>query len=130
MSSESEMLRWKGEGLHGDSLSMENAISIFNSSKTPLIVDPASTATNWLKAQASCEVLNQSDPRFTSQLELSVRFGKALIIQEIDKVEPLIFPLLRLDLIKQGPRWMVQIGEKQIDYSDTFKLYLCTRDSH
>lgn len=132
MSTESEMLRWKGEGLPGDSLSMENAIAIFNSVKTPLIVDPASTATSWLKSQeaSQLEVLNQSDPRFTSQLELAVRFGKTLVIQEIDRVEALLFPLLRLDLVKQGPRWMVQIGEKLIDYSETFRLFLCTRDSH
>ena len=131
MSTESEILRWKGEGLPEDILSTENAIVLFNSSKTPLIVDPATAATTWLKTQntGKGEVLNQSDPRFTSQFELGVRFGKVIIVQEIDKLEPMLFPLLRLDLIKQGPRYVVQVGDKMIDYNESFRLYLCTRDS-
>lgn len=129
MASESDMLRWKAEGLPGDSLSSENAVVIFNSRKTPLVIDPSTKASAWLRSQGNNEVLSQQDPRFSTQLELAVRFGKTLIIQEVDRVEPMLFPLLRRDLVKQGPRWVVQIGEKQIDYSDTFRLYLCTRDS-
>lgn len=131
MSTESEILKWKGEGLPEDILSTENAIVLFNSSKTPLIVDPATSATTWLKTQntGKSEVLTQSDPRFTSQFELGVRFGKVIIVQEIDRLEPMLFPLLRLDLIKQGPRYVVQVGDKQIDYNESFRLYLCTRDS-
>jgi dynein heavy chain 2 len=52
-----------------------------------------------------------------------------LIINEIDKVEAILVPLLRLDLNKQGPRWIVQVGEKPMDYQDTFRLFLTTRDN-
>jgi dynein heavy chain 2, cytosolic len=41
LSSESEMLTWKKEGLPADTLSMENAIMIMNSQRTPLVIDPA-----------------------------------------------------------------------------------------
>ena len=41
LSSEAQMLTWKNEKLPADSLSMENAIMILNSLKTPLIIDPA-----------------------------------------------------------------------------------------
>lgn len=37
-----------------------------------------------------------------TSLELAVRFGKTLIIQEVDGVEPVLYPLLRRDLIAQG----------------------------
>lgn len=43
------MLIWKKEGLPADKLSMENAIMILNSVKTPLIIDPATQASEWLK---------------------------------------------------------------------------------
>lgn len=131
MSSESELLKWKTDGLPGDSLSMENGIIIFNSVKTPLVIDPSTLATNWLKRQeaSQLEVINLQDAKFGTQLELGVRFGKTLLIQELDRIEPLLFPLLRKDLIHQGPRWCVQIGDKVIDYSESFKLYLSTRDS-
>lgn len=37
-----------------------------------------------------------------TSLELAVRFGKTLIIREMDGVEPSLYPLLRKDLIAQG----------------------------
>lgn len=40
LSSEGQMLKWKSEGLPGDSLSLENSVMIFNSSKTPILIDP------------------------------------------------------------------------------------------
>ena len=49
LSSEGELLRWKGQGLPTDKLSSENAIVILNARCTPLIIDPSSQATNWLK---------------------------------------------------------------------------------
>ena len=41
LSTESQLLTWKKEGLPADTLSMENAIMILNSNRTPLIIDPA-----------------------------------------------------------------------------------------
>ena len=64
-----------------------------------------------------------------NQLELSVRFGKTLVLMELDQVEPILVPILRKDLAKQGPRSVVQIGEKVVDYNESFNLYLCTRNS-
>ena len=40
----------------------------------------------------------------------------------------MLFPVLRKDLSQQGPRQVVQIGDKPIDYNPSFKLYLTTRD--
>jgi len=91
---------------------MENAIMILNSLRTPLIIDPTTAATEWLKKslktdKGNVEILNQQDPKFNTQLELSIRFGKVLIIQEVDGIESLLFPILRKDLVHQGPRWVV-----------------------
>jgi len=134
LSSESQLLTWKKEGLPADSLSMENAIMILNAVRTPLIIDPATTATEWLKftlqqSSEGLEILNHQDPKFNTQVELSVRFGKVLIILEVDGIESMLFPILRKDLMQSGPRQIVQIGDKQVDYNPNFKLFLCTRDS-
>jgi dynein heavy chain 2 len=134
MATESEFLKWKAEGLPSDSLSMQNGLIIINSVQCPYLIDPNTQATEWLKRHLShgdkpVEAIMQQDPRFITTIELAVRFGKTLIIQEADGVLPLLYPLLRRDLFRQGPRWVVQVGDKAIDYSDTFKLYLVTRDS-
>lgn len=72
--------------------------------------------------------MNHQDPKFNTTLELSIRFGKVLIILEVDGIESMLFPVLRKDLIQQGPRQVVQIGEKAVDYNPNFKMFLCTRD--
>ena len=131
LSSESEQLVWKGEGLPSDELSMENALVILQGEQCPFLVDPSQRATEWLKThlkESRLEVINQQDSNFTTALELAVRFGKTLIIQEVDRVEPLLYPLLRKDLISQGPRFVIQLGDKMIDYNESFKLYLTTRN--
>jgi dynein heavy chain 2, cytosolic len=134
LSTESQLLTWKKEGLPADSLSMENAIMIINSNRTPLIIDPATQATEWLKksikqnGESGVEILNHQDPKFNTTLELAIRFGKVLIILEVDGIESMLFPVLRKDLIQQGPRQVVQIGEKAVDYNPNFKMFLCTRD--
>mmetsp|Transcript_113301 Transcript_113301/g.156561 ORF Transcript_113301/g.156561 Transcript_113301/m.156561 type:complete len:87 (+) Transcript_113301:553-813(+) len=40
----------------------------------------------------------------------------------------MLVPVLRKDLMQQGPRQVVQIGEKAVDYNPSFRLYLTTRD--
>lgn len=131
LSTESEQLVWKGQGLPSDDLSMENAIVIKRSQLCPFLVDPSSRATEWLKVHLKAnkvEVVNQQDANFTTQLELAVRFGKTLIIQEVDGVEPVLYPILRKDLVSQGPRHVVQVGEKIMDYNPDFRIYLTTRN--
>lgn len=131
LSTESEQLVWKGEGLPSDNLSMENALVILQGQQCPFLVDPSQRATEWLKnhlKESRLEVINQQDSNFTTALELAVRFGKTLIIQEVDGVEPLLFPLLRKDLVNQGPRFVVQLGDKTIDYNESFRLFLATRN--
>ncbi|XP_073719558.1 cytoplasmic dynein 2 heavy chain 1 [Misgurnus anguillicaudatus] len=136
--SESEQLIWKSEGLPSDDLSMENALVILQlnelrsqSVSCPFLIDPSSRATEWLRTHLKehrLEIINQQDAYFMTVLELAVRFGKTLIIQEMDGVEPVLYPLLRRDLIAQGPRYVVQIGDKVIDYNEDFRLFLATRN--
>jgi dynein heavy chain 2 len=137
LSSESELLQWKSLGLPSDDLSQENALVISIASITdrvPFIIDPTSAATLWLKNILSkdstrpLEVIAHHDQRFSNQVELAVRFGKTLLILEVDGVEPLLYPICRKDLVHQGPRYVVHIGDKVVDYNENFRLYLVTRN--
>lgn len=130
MSSESEQLVWKSQGLPSDALSNENAIILMSNQTTPLLIDPSGQSSEWLKAhlkEKKPEVINQSDDNFLRSLELAVRFGKTLIIQEMTDIDPILFPLIRKTLIKQGPRYIVELGEKTVDYNEDFKLFLVTK---
>ncbi|KAJ3360793.1 Cytoplasmic dynein 2 heavy chain 1 [Kappamyces sp. JEL0680] len=130
MSSESDQLVWKSQGLPADALSNENAIIVINNHATSLLIDPSGQSSDWLKThlrEKKPEVVNQHDDSFLRSLELSVRFGKTLIVQEVADIDPILFPLIRKTLIKQGPRFVVELGEKTIDYNNDFRLYLVTK---
>jgi dynein heavy chain 2 len=134
MSTESELLQWKIMGLPSDDLSQENSLVISNTTdRVPFIIDPASAATTWLKSILSndrgrpLEVTTPFDVRFMNTVELAVRFGKTLLILEADGLEPTLYPLCRKDLCHQGPRWVITIGDKTIDYNEGFRMYLVTR---
>ena len=58
-----------------------------------------------------------------------MRFGKTLVVKELNSIDPLLVPILRKDIIRQGQRSTVQIGDKTIDYSAEFRLFLCTRNT-
>eukprot|EP00050_Salpingoeca_kvevrii_P020215 m.95860 g.95860 ORF g.95860 m.95860 type:complete len:4292 (+) comp8765_c0_seq1:164-13039(+) len=131
MTPESVQLKWKSEGLPSDPLSIENAVVLLDALQAPYLIDPASRAVTWLKKHLTggrLEVVNHQDSNFVTQLELAVRFGKTLIVQELDSIEPLLYPVLRKDLIAQGPRFCVQIGDKMVDYHDEFRLIMATRN--
>ncbi|KAJ3141233.1 Cytoplasmic dynein 2 heavy chain 1 [Geranomyces variabilis] len=132
MSTESEQLVWKSQGLPADALSNENAIIILNCIRTPLIIDPSGQAVSWLKthlAERKPEVIKQHDENFVRAVELAVRFGKTLIIQDVTSIEPFLYPIIRKELQKQGPRSVLQLGEKTVDYNNDFRLYLVTSRS-
>ncbi|TRY75069.1 hypothetical protein TCAL_08574 [Tigriopus californicus] len=133
LSSERDILQWRSEGLPSDNLSVENAMCILQSILSPYLIDPSSRAAEWLKVnlgtnEAPIEVATQADERFVLTLELAIRFGKTLLLQEVNSIDPILFPILRGDLVGQGPYMVVQVGEKQVDYNPIFRLFMTTRN--
>jgi dynein heavy chain 2 len=74
MSSESEQLILKAQGLPSDVLSKENAIILLNNKTTNLIIDPSGQATCWLNEklkEKTPETISQGDENFVRSLELA-----------------------------------------------------------
>lgn len=87
-------VKWKAEDTPSDRLSMQNGQIILSARQTPFIIDPNTQAAEWLKERVedqSLEVVLQQDPRFVASLELSVRRGKPLVIQEVDGALPILY---------------------------------------
>ncbi|VDM16092.1 unnamed protein product [Hydatigera taeniaeformis] len=131
---EKDRLHWKTQGLPSDSLSLENAVVILRSNLFPFIVAPSGSVVRWLKSQLEdqqIEVTDQRSHNFPTVLELAIRFGKALVVQEIDRIDPILFPILRRDFSLQetiGPRKTVKLGDKEVDYNENFRLFMMTRE--
>lgn len=128
-------------GLPGDDVTIENVVIITKAAATRhvVLIDPVETASSWLlrhlvqqhaaETVPPVEAVAAGDPRFSNTLELAVRFGKWLVVQDVDGVEPLMVPLLRGELVQNGGGWMVAVGEKMVDYNANFRLFLVSRDS-
>lgn len=76
----------------------------------PLIVDPTLNTLNWLKnhyKNKQLEIISQNSQKFATSLELAVRFGKILIIEEVETVSSLLFPILRKQFVYQGEYYLI-----------------------
>lgn len=63
------------------------------------MMDPNNSGISWLKQWIDkLQVTNQSNSKFTNELELAVRFGKSLMIEELDEIEPILVPILKRDI--------------------------------
>jgi dynein heavy chain 2 len=132
---ESDILKLKAAGLPTDNLSLENAIVVQQSAKTTLIIDPVTKATEWFKKSLTSnsnqphDIVSLHDNKIMTNIELAIRFGKVLLITDVDKIEPFLISIIRGETLKQGPRSVMKIGEKIVDLHEKFRLYLSTRDS-
>ena len=126
---ESDILKAKLKGLPSDDLSIENSIILQNVQEVPLLIDPNSSATQYLMNSVTGEVTTPNDPKLINTLENAVRFGKPVILKELDHVEGLLVNVLRKDVVAMGSRKQVKLGEKWLDYSEEFQIFLCTRNN-
>jgi dynein heavy chain 2 len=132
LSDESEILEYVSEGLPSDQLSIENAIIALHSRRCPLVVDPNFSLSQFiisrLKKNKQVEVISSQEKKIVSLLELGIRFGKTLIISEVDNIDSLYYNILRRDLKRMGPRMIVSVGDKSVDWSEQFKLIFLSRN--
>lgn len=104
----------------------------YGSTPIPLLLDPSGEACKWLSQYLLSlnkvfEITTQNAERFTNVLELAVRFGKILIVNDVNTIIP---PLLSLLTAKSQPRFgkkLIQIGNKMIDFHENFQLIFITK---
>ncbi|XP_017783105.1 PREDICTED: cytoplasmic dynein 2 heavy chain 1 [Nicrophorus vespilloides] len=133
LSSEREQMQWQSEGLSADRLSIQNAISTVKSKLCPFLIDPTSMAINWIKNKfknTNLEYTTQDFAKFNISLELAIRFGKTLLIEEVETVSPILFAIFKKQFTYQGERVLINLNGKLIDYHKDFKLILSSRNSH
>ncbi|GJQ81468.1 btv [Trypoxylus dichotomus] len=132
LSSERENLQWQSEGLGSDQLSIQNAIIMLNIYIIPLVIDPTSVAFQWIKQHfknKTLETINENSPKFNTVLELAIRFGKTLIVEDVNHISSILLPVLRKEFVYAGERKMININGKLIDCHNDFRLILTSRNS-
>jgi len=134
LTSDVETARWASEGLPADELSVQNGILTTRSSRYPLCIDPQQQAVAWIKkreSKSSLRACTFNDSDFLKHLEIAVNLGFAFLFENVDEyIDPIIDPVLEKNLVKKGNTRTVKIGDKDVEWDDSFRLYLTSKLSN
>ncbi|BEJ00458.1 hypothetical protein CcaverHIS631_0503150 [Cutaneotrichosporon cavernicola] len=131
LSTADERLDWQSHELPADSLCVENAVMLKRYNRYPLIIDPTGQATTFLQNEyrnRKITVTSFLDESFLKNLESALRFGNALLIQDVENLDPILNSVLNRELRRTGGRVLIRIGNQDIDFSPAFTMFLSTRD--
>ncbi len=129
LSSSVEVREWSSQGLPKDDFSIENAIIVTKSSRWPLLIDPQGQGTAWVKSMEgdALKLIDIKSKDFMRDLELAISFGlPALLFNTVEELDASLTPILSKAIVKSGGRFVVNLGEKEIDFSENFRLYIST----
>ncbi len=132
LSKPNDRLTWSMHSLPTDDLCVENAIILSKFNRYPLVVDPSGQALEFIVRHYEDKKLIKTsfaDDAFMKNLESALRFGCPLLVQDVEKIDPVLNSVLNKELHKTGGRILIRVGDQEIDFSDTFKMFMVTRDS-
>ena len=58
----------------------------------------------------------------------AIRFGNPLLVEDINRVDPILYPLLNKESRTSGGRTLIRLGADEIDLSPAFTLFLLSAD--
>jgi dynein heavy chain 1 len=130
-----DIICWQRKGLPNDEQFIGNTAiltSTFNN-RFSFVIDPSGLFADFLPKLIEPKQLTVSsflDPEFNKKLENCVKFGGSFLIQDGEYYNPIINRLISRDFTLLGAgRTMIRLGDKEIDLSPEFKLYILTKDS-
>lgn len=87
----------------------------------PIFLDPSGVAVSWIKRNVGSrlEITQPESSKFLTALELAVRFGKPLLVEELVEFPSILLPVLR--------RRPLRLGDRVLPAQQGFELFLATR---
>lgn len=97
------------------------------------MIDPSDQALKYVMNHYKSQKIQKTsfaDDGFMKHLETAIRFGLPLVVQDVEKIDPILNSVLNKEVQKDGGRILIRVGDQEIDYSEQFTLYMITRDPH
>jgi len=131
LATDGEIGEWNIQGLPTDDLSTQNGILTLRAAHWPFMIDPQGQGRSWIinrETPNGLKVVSFADKMFRFNLEDALTFGKPLLIENIEEdVDPLMDPILEKAIVKQGKGWKIALADKELDYTESFKLFMTSR---
>ncbi|XP_066267393.1 dynein axonemal heavy chain 2-like isoform X1 [Branchiostoma lanceolatum] len=125
---------WNIQGLPSDAFSTENGVIVSRGRRWPLMVDPQGQAIKWIKnmeRQRDLKIIDLQQHDYLRTLENAVQFGTPVLLQNVqEELDPSLSPILSKSIIKVGGRFLIRLGDKEVEYSPDFKFYITTKLSN
>ena len=128
-----EVRSWNIQGLPKDDFSTENGVLVMNKGRWPLMIDPQTQGNKWIKKKYGDElkIIDLKMAGYLRTVENAIQFGFPLLLQDVEeKLDPALEPVLAKAVIKKGNQIMLKLGDKELDFSPDFKMFITTRLSN
>ena len=126
-----EIRQWNLYTLPADPLSTENGIMTKYTKRWPLMIDPQNQANRWIKSMErsnGLQVIKFSTPNFLKMVENCIRVGTPVLLENVaESMDPSLEPVLGKQIFKSAGRWMLRLGDTDVDYNEEFKFYITTK---
>ncbi|GMH50243.1 hypothetical protein TrRE_jg3287 [Triparma retinervis] len=122
---------WNIDGLPKDQFSTENGVIVTRCSRWPLMIDPQGQANKWIRKMHKNNGLKIIDLKmkdFLRDVENAISYGTPILLQDVlEELDPSLEPVLSKAIKKVGNRSVIKLGDKELDYSEDFKLFITTK---
>jgi dynein heavy chain, axonemal len=130
LSKATDVRDWNIQGLPKDDFSTENGVISVRGSRWPLMIDPQGQANRWIRNMegSRLKVIDLKMSGFLREVENAIQYGLPILLQDIlEEIDPALEPVLSKSILKIGSREVIRIGDKELDYSPEFRLYITTK---
>ena len=131
LSPATQQLSWEEAGLPKDRLDIDNAAIMQRCQRYVLLIDPTGVAVQFVLhfyAEKKITKASFSRPGYAKQLEMAVRFGYPILMEDAEHLDPAVSPLLNGEVRCHGTRYITRIGPHEVDLAPSFRLFLHTRN--
>jgi dynein heavy chain len=140
LADDSTIAEWQNQSLPADRISVENGAILTNCNRWPLLIDPQLQGIRWLKQYAAnavsktgkaLQLVRLGEKKWMSRVIAAIQAGDTVIIENIgETIDSSLEPVLSKSVYRKGKSMFIKIGDEDIQYDESFSLYLQTKLSN
>ena len=99
----------------------------------PLIIDPSDQALKYIMNHYRSRKIQKTsfaDAEFLSRISEGLQYGVPVLVQDVERIDPVMNSVLNKEVQKVGGRLVMQVGDKEIACNGELTLFMLTRNQN